>query len=559
MKYDLAFSWASTYGHAATLAAQHAGRGVVIDLGCGAAAFHQPMTELGFDYVGFEFDEESIELCRSRGIRCEPIDLRDIDAAVDRIVGVVGDDIVSVISLLDVIEHLTDPDAIVGGLAMLTDRLTRPDQPAPLLLVSIPNVAHFDLGAKLAAGRWDVTPTGLLDNTHVTLFTEERVHDTLTRAGFVEAGRNDVVIAETEQRFPDNHPAIAPLTPTFRYLRELRDHADTAGSTYQFVRCYRLGSERRADAVAEFAEPFLSVVVATRGDEHDLTDLLTCLAAQTDRDIEVLVAVEGDDAAVVTVRSVIAEFAEDFVTSISVVPVSRTAAATVAALRSARGRYVSVITDDHLVTSNWVSEFRAGATDAGGRSVRARATVQDHTRVDRAQRRVPVGGFQPATLAEFDVLALLQRNHLPFGSFAAPRPAIGDLVSALAEVRSDGDEAVAAATEWTAAIRLALRTGVVDRPAVTSVRRRLLGSRLPESEAVTRQLVAQLDESPLLLPPGSVGRIVALLRDAEIRDRSYASAVARVEALERSRYWRATAPLRWLSARRGAFRRGGDR
>ena len=546
MKYDFAFSWTSTYGFAARLAAQHASRGLVVDLGCGAAAFAQPMTELGFDYVGFEVDDESVELCRSRGIACETIDLTQLESAIERVVDVVGDRSVTVISLLDVIEHLVEPELLVQALAVLVDRLASGGRPTPLLVVSIPNVAHIDLGAKLVSGRWDVTETGLLDKTHVTLFTERRVSEVIGGGGFVEVGRNDVVIARSEQQFPVDHPAIAPVTPTAMFLRALRDGADDYGDTYQFVRCYG----RVADAVepveesSSDTEPFLTVVVVWAGEGIDLVDVLTCLAAQTNRDIEVLVAVAG--ASPSAAAAVVELFAEEFVRRVRVIEPGHTASATERALDQARGRYVSVVPDDRVLGANWVAEFRTGADEAAGRIVRCGATVQQHERESSNGRRLAVSELETASSDDFDLVEHLRANRTPLGSYAVPRVAIE-------VIRPGFDGTDPDASSWEFLVRLASRTGVISRPVVTSGCRSLLNPADTEAvgEATRARLVEALDASPLLLPAGSVRRLLLLLDDVDEQQRHSSQVLERIAALERSRYWRVTAPLRWITSRRG--------
>jgi SAM-dependent methyltransferase len=68
---------------------------------------------------------------------------------------------------LDVLEHLTDPDR---ALQALRDRL----QPTGVMIVSLPNVAHYAVSVPLLfRGRWDYTDEGLLDRTHLRFFTRQ--------------------------------------------------------------------------------------------------------------------------------------------------------------------------------------------------------------------------------------------------------------------------------------------------------------------------------------------------------------------------------------------------
>ena len=57
--------------------------------------------------------------------------------------------------------------------------------------------------------------------------------------------------------------------------------------------------------------------------------------------------------------------------------------------------------------------------------------------------------------------------------------------------------------------------------------------------------------TPTLLPAGSIEPMARLREDAAAYSAAYDAAIAQVEAFERSRYWQLTAPLRWVTGRRG--------
>ena len=106
----------------------------------------------------------------------------------------------------------------------------------------MPNVAHADLAAQLLMGRWEVTDTGLLDRTHLSLFTDRRLASALEDCGFGTVDRNDVVLPVSDQHEPADAPALDPNTPLGSALRAWRSSADEFGDTYQFIGLYRLGA-----------------------------------------------------------------------------------------------------------------------------------------------------------------------------------------------------------------------------------------------------------------------------------------------------------------------------
>ena len=76
----------------------------------------------------------------------------------------------------DVLEHTRNPCRVMT-------RLKRHLAPGGLLIISIPNVAHWSLRIKVLLGRWEYTDRGLLDRTHLHLFTLRSAKAELAAAG----------------------------------------------------------------------------------------------------------------------------------------------------------------------------------------------------------------------------------------------------------------------------------------------------------------------------------------------------------------------------------------
>lgn len=237
MKYRFAYSEYSPYGHALALLTEHTKLGLVVDLGCGFGAIAEPLRERGYDYLGIDLAPEGIANLAERGFRTLRCDLHDIPSLRDALAEIAVDTPIVAFTALDVIEHLPSPDPLVAALATVAAGGT-----SPCLVVSIPNVAHFDLAAKLMVGRWDVTPTGLLDATHVQLFTSTRVEATMAAHGWHELGRHDFPLTASDQAFPEGHPLSLGASPLSDLLRQVRGGTDLHAFTNQFVRIYRRGT-----------------------------------------------------------------------------------------------------------------------------------------------------------------------------------------------------------------------------------------------------------------------------------------------------------------------------
>jgi len=83
----------------------------------------------------------------------------------------------SVVICGDLIEHLRDPERFLVRVRPLL-------RPGGRLVLTTPNVANWAMRLGLLAGRWRYTDRGILDRTHLHLFTKKTLEETLERAGY---------------------------------------------------------------------------------------------------------------------------------------------------------------------------------------------------------------------------------------------------------------------------------------------------------------------------------------------------------------------------------------
>src|SRR5258708_17161740 len=136
-------------------------RSRVLDIGCDSGAVTlMANRDKANEMWGVEPDPKRATLARARGIRAEAASLDPQFVACHSPFDVVV--------LADVLEH-------VAASAELLKLATAALKPEGLVLLSVPNVAHWTVRLNLLRGRFDYTDTGILDATHLRWFTEKTV------------------------------------------------------------------------------------------------------------------------------------------------------------------------------------------------------------------------------------------------------------------------------------------------------------------------------------------------------------------------------------------------
>jgi len=144
-----------------------AGRSL-LDVGAADGLLSRPLADLGWRVTGVERDPV---LAQSGARWCERMVLANLDREIPDLGGPFD-----AIVYGDVLEHLAEP------LAVLTE-MNRFLAPGGVVLVSVPNVAHFVIRLSLLVGRFDYLDRGILDHTHLRFFTERSLRALVADAG----------------------------------------------------------------------------------------------------------------------------------------------------------------------------------------------------------------------------------------------------------------------------------------------------------------------------------------------------------------------------------------
>ena len=156
-------------GHAKLLALVGSGKRV-LDVGCSSGYLARPLVERGCTVVGIEQDEAAAETARQVCAEvligdAETMELPFPEGSFD------------IVLCGDLIEHLRQPGQF---LARVRPFLRENGH----LVLTTPNVANWTMRLGLLAGRWRYTERGILDRTHLQLFTRNTLVEMLEHARY---------------------------------------------------------------------------------------------------------------------------------------------------------------------------------------------------------------------------------------------------------------------------------------------------------------------------------------------------------------------------------------
>lgn len=146
--------------------------GPLLDVGVGSGAMLARATGLGYEPVGADLSQQVVDWLRTNGYRAFQLDANRDKMRVD-------DGAFGVVTMCDVIEHLTDP-----GYALREAR--RALRHGGLLYVATPNCSFWRRVQQLAAGMMFKTSGDpeLRDGGHVAYFAPKDLTEFITNCGF---------------------------------------------------------------------------------------------------------------------------------------------------------------------------------------------------------------------------------------------------------------------------------------------------------------------------------------------------------------------------------------
>lgn len=146
----------------------------VLEIGCSSGYLSGYMEQiLNCRVTGLEFDPVATNIAATRMTEVYTVDLDSEDALSSAENSAPYD----VFLAAAILEHLKYPERLLETVKPLL-------KPDALLIVSLPNIAYWQCRLKLLMGQFDYTDYGVMDRTHLRLYTAKTGRELLENAGY---------------------------------------------------------------------------------------------------------------------------------------------------------------------------------------------------------------------------------------------------------------------------------------------------------------------------------------------------------------------------------------
>lgn len=143
----------------------------VLDVGCWRGDLGRVLRAVGCKVVGLDIDKDAAE--KASAVLDEVV-VADVDETP--LTALFAGQAFDAVVFGDVLEHLRNPATVLKDAVSLL-------APDGRIVISLPNVTHGALRLALLQGRWQMTPEGLLDETHLHFYSRKGLYDLLDAAG----------------------------------------------------------------------------------------------------------------------------------------------------------------------------------------------------------------------------------------------------------------------------------------------------------------------------------------------------------------------------------------
>jgi len=142
----------------------------ILDVGCGTGALGETLKKKGNIVYGIDISKRSVEIAKKRLDRVIQIDMEAENKLLFK------ESSFDLIIFGDVLEHFRDPLSVLNN----TKSYLKKDGQ---IIISLPNIANWEIRLKLLFGKFDYQKEGILDDTHVKFFTLKTAKELIKKAG----------------------------------------------------------------------------------------------------------------------------------------------------------------------------------------------------------------------------------------------------------------------------------------------------------------------------------------------------------------------------------------
>lgn len=513
--YKFEYAHDNVYGHTVSLLGQFdlPQQGVHLDIGCGWGSMSEKLIENHpIHYIGIDADPDAVNHLVLEGKEAYIYKFSSLEDNIEFIEKILYGRTVSSISILDVLEHVLNLEELLQTVSLLSKQHNAP------VVISVPNFAHDDIVFKLLCNKFDETNAGLLDETHINIFTQEKLIAICKKYGLHQIGKKDVAMEKSDQYFPKELLTLAEKSSLRQLLLGLRKNMGNDGKVNQLVRMFIASHPTQKPVNRQQERPFLSIVTRTVGDRpEELKEVLLCLTGQECTDFEVIVV--GHNLSVekqLLVESIINATPEWIRSKIRLIRVNGGNRSTPlnTGFENAEGQYITILDDDDIVFSNWVEEFKNLSNNHYGKILKSVSVRQEYEPIKTSfsqKTSIAVSGFLNDYPAEFDFINMLHHNECPGLCLAFPRSIYHDFGLRF-------DETINTIEDWDFIVRSAFICGVASTPTITNIYRWWIKGESSQSlhnnqewEDNYRYVQNKFNSQYLIMPPGNAKRISSLI------------------------------------------------
>ena len=170
MKYESFLKF--KYGTHSLIVNQIPNNANVLDIGCAQGYLDEYLTKkLNCVVTGIELDAKAAQKAKKF---CKKIFIGDIEKILQE--SQLGNEKFDIILLADVLEHLKEPERVLQEVKKYL-------KSEGSVIVSLPNIAYFQIRCKILLGSFEYTDRGILDCTHLKFFTRHSMNKMFSRCG----------------------------------------------------------------------------------------------------------------------------------------------------------------------------------------------------------------------------------------------------------------------------------------------------------------------------------------------------------------------------------------